>query len=140
VSDEPDIKAEIIEAVPVPKCGLCGCTGIRLYRPHGMFRREADDRCNQCTTGQDRSYYVPLILDSDGAAWGYSSARPEDIELFSALPEKTAHPGSYTWHRASSTWELTPGGAAEPVTVFVYVGPYTREGAKVPATSHIEGI
>jgi len=90
-------KAEILNAVPEMKCGLCGATGCRLYRPAGEFRREHRDRCNGCVTAEQRGFYVPLVVDSDGRAWGFSSVPDADCARFYALPEATRRKSAYTW-------------------------------------------
>lgn len=106
MDDEVGIKAEIMQAVPASKCGACDATGVRLYRPYGEFRREVRDRCNACVNKATIQYYVPLIFDSDGMAWGFSSALCEDIARWMAQPEKTRRKGSFTW--VGSSWISTP--------------------------------
>jgi len=70
------------------KCGVCGVTGVRLYRPYGEFRRPERDRCNACVTDRQRPWYVPLVVDkSDGLAWGYTSIPDDDYYTWLALPE-----------------------------------------------------
>lgn len=77
-------------------CLQCGVTSdkFRLYRSYGTFRRPELDRCNACLP-HDNSLMVPLILSSDGDAYGFTSAPDDKIREFMTLPEKSdTHP---TW-------------------------------------------
>ena len=70
------------------RCGKCGAEGVRLYRPYGEFRRPERDRCNACLSDSQRKWYVPLIVDRDGAAWGYTSVPPDAVKAFAVLQER----------------------------------------------------
>jgi hypothetical protein len=79
------------------KCGVCGATRCRLYRPYGEFRRPERDRCNAHVLEDERGWYVPLVLDNDGSVWGFTSAPPRACGAFYALPEASSdRPG---WQR-----------------------------------------
>lgn len=67
-----------------------------------MFRRPETDRCNGCLTEHQRGWYVPLCLDEEGQAWGYTSVPQEAVDCFGALSEASeADPG---WSMALSAW------------------------------------
>lgn len=84
-------------AVSKPRCGQCGATDVRIYRQYGTFRQPHTDRCNECVDRERRGFMVPLVLDANGKAWGYTSAPADACEEFYALPEKSSeHPG---WKR-----------------------------------------
>lgn len=122
-------KAEMLAAVPEFKCGQCGATGCRLYRPGGEFRREHRDRCNGCVTEEQRGWYVPLVVDSDGSAWGFSSIPDADCERFYALPENDTRSDAYTWARIGG-WKRRPND-------FVHSNPHRigEESEKVEMTT-----
>lgn len=79
------------------KCGCCGVTGVRLYRPYGNFYRPEDNRCNAHVTTEQRGWYVPLCLSDMGAPWGFTSVSKSDCERFYAKSE--ASPSHPTWTR-----------------------------------------
>lgn len=82
----------------IPKCGECGISGVRLYRQYGTFRRPQTDRCNSHIPNDEmRGWYVPLVLDAAGEAWGYTSAPDADIATFNALAD--ADPNGLKWAR-----------------------------------------
>lgn len=82
-------------------CGFCGAKNVRLYRPYpGFFREPDEDRCNACLNDEQRSYYIPLVLDENGLAWGYTSVPEHAFEQFLELPESS--PSQPSW--IPGTW------------------------------------
>lgn len=78
------------------KCGECGATNCRIYRPYASFRRPENDLCNGCVPAKERGWYVPVIVDdSDGSIWGYSSVPDKDLQKFYALPESNEESSSW---------------------------------------------
>jgi len=75
-------------------CRSCGRSDIRLYRSYGGFRRTEEDRCNEhleevCSGEDFRGWYVPLIVDDAGNAWGYTSVPQNAIDAFYGLEDFT---------------------------------------------------
>lgn len=89
------------------KCGRCGVSGVRLYRPYRFFRDRDDDRCNACIDRDGDPYYVPLIVDVDGRAWGYTSVPASAEYDFFSLPESSTN--HKYWESRTSRW-LSPTG------------------------------
>jgi hypothetical protein len=79
------------------KCGECGATGVRLYRPYGNFYRPESNRCNKHLSEDQRGVYVPLWTSLDGIVWGYTSVRQDAFDRFIALPEND--PTDWVWAR-----------------------------------------
>lgn len=69
------------------KCGVCGATGVRLYRPYGSFYREEDNSCLAHIRPTAVGFYVPLVLSDTGDPWGYSSAAQDDMEDWKKMPD-----------------------------------------------------
>jgi hypothetical protein len=63
------------------KCGVCGVSDVRLYRPGGSFYRPIDNRCNKHVSESGRGWYVPLII-VDGCVLGYGSIEPDQMKEF----------------------------------------------------------
>jgi len=68
------------------KCFVCGATGVRLYRPGGMFLRASTTSCKK---HQDPKWgsYLPMWIDDDGSVWGKTSAPQSALDKFNSLPE-----------------------------------------------------
>jgi hypothetical protein len=79
-----------------PRCGICNVSNVKLYRPYGNFYRPEDNRCNEHVTEQERSYYIPCIVDTDGLTWGFTSVPQVECNNFYALPEKSKN--GWGWH------------------------------------------
>lgn len=45
----------------IPKCGACGISGVRIYRPYAEFLRIERLRCNGCVLLVQRGWYVPHL-------------------------------------------------------------------------------
>lgn len=78
------------------KCGKCGATGCRLYRPYGNFYRPLDNLCGPCAgplsdgTKDQRGWNVPLVLSASGEPLGYLAVPPLEGADWDALPEHDA--------------------------------------------------
>lgn len=73
-------------------CASCYHSDVRLYRSYGSFLRDSEIFCNLHLPATDdtRGWWVPLVEDADGGVWGYTSAPPEDMARWLALPEYDA--------------------------------------------------
>ena len=73
------------------KCGTCGASGVRLWRPYGNNYRERDNICTACAPSVDLStgrppWYVQLVLGKRGTIWGHFAGSRRDWQIFEALP------------------------------------------------------
>lgn len=68
-------------------CRECKRGGCKLYRSYGSFLRESGIVCGQHVPEEYKGWYVPLVEDIDGSVWGYTSAPPDAIAHFNALPD-----------------------------------------------------
>jgi hypothetical protein len=84
------------------KCADCGVQYVRLYRSYGGFFCESDVYCNAHVPHEHRGWYVPLIEDSRGEIWGYTSCPEADIDRWFALTD--ASTTAPTWRRSPSEW------------------------------------
>jgi len=84
------------------KCGKCGTSGVKIYRPYGSFYRLVDNRCNKCLSKEDGSY-IPNCPDEDGHIWGYSSIPQDVCDAFFALPEEDSNSPSFVRLKSGKT-------------------------------------
>lgn len=68
------------------KCAVCGRSAVRLYRPYGEFLRSERIRCCRHMP-YDSKWYVPLVEDTDGSVWGYTSVPDDAIKRWQDLPD-----------------------------------------------------
>lgn len=71
------------------KCTTCHRTAIKLYRYYGSVLRDSEIFCAQCAPADhiEKQLLVPMIEDTDGSVWGYTSVPEEAIQRWRALPE-----------------------------------------------------
>jgi hypothetical protein len=69
------------------KCSKCKRNDIKLYRPYGEFLRDSTIKCRKHVPKDNWDWYVPMIEDTDGSVWGYTSVPPEAIDRWERLPE-----------------------------------------------------
>ena len=70
------------------KCAKCGKQGVKLYRAYGEFLRDDRIFCQEHVDPDSWGWYIPLIEDTDGTAWGYTSSPLEAVKRWEALPGK----------------------------------------------------
>lgn len=68
-------------------CTVCKRARVKLYRYYGSVLRESEVFCEACAPAGEKQYLVPLIEDTDGSVWGYTSAPSNAIARWRALPE-----------------------------------------------------
>lgn len=66
------------------KCVVCGRENVKLFRGYGSFFREDDVFCSK---HKPKEWYVPLVKDSDGSVWGYTSVPQDALHEWEKLPE-----------------------------------------------------
>jgi len=88
------------------RCGQCGATGVRLYRPYQTFYKPENNRCNGCLGEKERDWFVPCVQDDDGSIWGLTSVPNAEGAAFHALPEGSADHPSWPWGK---DWDETRG-------------------------------
>ena len=82
-------------------CAACYHSDVRLYRIYGNFLRDGEIYCNAHIPPEPtRGCWVPLVEDTDGSVWGYTSAPPEALDRWRALPDYAAE--GRTW--AETGW------------------------------------
>lgn len=69
------------------QCHTCQRRDVKLYRAYGSFLRDGEIFCKAHTPADQASWYVPLVEDTDGSVWGYTSVPDEAIARWEALPE-----------------------------------------------------
>lgn len=69
------------------QCATCNRNDVRLYRSYGMYLRKDAIFCKTHIPPEQVDWYVPLIEDTDGSVWGYTSCPNDAIERWKALPE-----------------------------------------------------
>lgn len=74
------------------KCAKCNRQGVRLYRPYSEFLRDSRIVCAEHVDPQEATWFVPLIEDTDGSVWGYTSSPPDAIARWYALPDNGVPP------------------------------------------------
>ena len=70
------------------KCAKCGKQGVKLYRAYGEFLRDDRIFCQEHVNPDSWGWYIPLIEDTDGTVWGYTSSPLEAVKRWEALPGK----------------------------------------------------
>jgi hypothetical protein len=70
-------------------CTVCKRNTIKLYRYYGSPLRDEEIFCHaHAPKGHiERQVLVPLVEDSDGLVWGYTSVPEDAIARWKALPE-----------------------------------------------------
>src|SRR5690348_17143168 len=92
-------------------CASCYHNDVRLYRIYGNFLRDSEIFCNQHIPPEPaRGWWAPLVEDADGDVWGYTSAPPEDMARWLALPEYDQW--GLTW--VAGRWEMPHQAGTAP--------------------------
>lgn len=70
-------------------CSVCGRNDVRLYRYGGMFLRDEEIFCRADAPSRkiEGGNLIPLIEDTDGSVWGYTSAPEDAMKRFYAMPD-----------------------------------------------------
>ncbi len=76
------------------RCHVCKKSNVRLYREYGEFLREHRIYCAKHIGKWN--WKVPLIEDTWGNVWGYSSYPNNDIDKWLQLPN-TAYAPTHKW-------------------------------------------
>jgi len=80
------------------KCGTCGISGVKIYRPYGFCYRLDDNVCNKCLhelPEGEKCEHVPTCPGEDGEIWGFTSVPKEVCDAFFELPEADHNLPSY---------------------------------------------
>ena len=67
------------------RCAVCN-QDVKLYRPYGEFLRSQRIKCREHIPNNEQDWHVPLIEDTDGGVWGFSSAPQSAIDKWNILP------------------------------------------------------
>jgi len=67
-------------------CHECGRNDVKLYRKYGSILRQDEIYCGQHLPC-NRNWIVPLVEDTDGSVWGYTSVPQEAMDRWENLPD-----------------------------------------------------
>ena len=70
-------------------CTICKRRTVKLYRYYGCFLRDDEIFCKaHAPAGHIANQnLVPLIEDTDGSVWGYTSVPQKAIDRFNAMED-----------------------------------------------------